>query len=67
MVFNSFRLNIKKQDEFLIGKAGLIMDVLGVFGTPIIATLNPWALAILGIIFFTAGVSMLKYGKSKSA
>ena len=51
----------------LIGMAGLIMGVLGIFGTPIIATLSPWALAILGIIFFIAGVSMLKYGRSKSA
>lgn len=50
----------------LVGMAGLIMGVLGIFGTPIIASLSPWALAILGLIFFIAGVSMFKYAK-KSA
>lgn len=28
----------------LLGMTGLIMSVLGVFGTPIIVTLTPWAL-----------------------
>ena len=50
----------------IAGMAGLIFGVFGIFGTPI-TSLNPWALSILGGIFFIAGVSMLKYGKSKSA
>lgn len=47
----------------LVGMGGLILGVLGIFGTPIVNSLSPWALAILGLIFFIAGVSMFKYGK----
>ena len=47
----------------LVGMIGLILGVLGIFGTPIINSLSPWALAILGLIFFIAGVSMFKYAK----
>ncbi|HYI76027.1 MAG TPA: hypothetical protein VEW65_00320 [Chryseolinea sp.] len=43
----------------LIGFIGLILGVLGIFGKDLIA-LNPWALAILGLIFFGAGISLLK-------
>ena len=43
----------------LIGFAGLILGVLGIFGRDLVA-LSPWALAILGIIFFGAGIGLLK-------
>lgn len=47
----------------LIGGAiSLVMGVLGVFGN-VALMMNPWALAILGFIFFIAGISMLKYRK----
>lgn len=43
----------------LIGIIGLIMGVLGIFG-PNLITLSPWALAILGFIFFVSGIGLLK-------
>lgn len=47
----------------LIGGAiSLVMGVLGIFGN-LALMLNPWALAILGFVFFIAGISMLKYRK----
>lgn len=47
----------------LIGGAiSLIMGVLGIFGS-VALMMNPWALAILGFVFFIAGISMLKYRK----
>ena len=48
---------------FLIGGAiSLVMGVLGIFGS-IGLLVSPWALAILGFVFFIAGMSMLKYRK----
>jgi LPXTG-motif cell wall-anchored protein len=35
------------------------MGVLGIFGTDIV-DINPWALGILGLIFFSGGLSLLK-------
>jgi len=47
----------------LIGGAiSLIMGVLGIFGS-VALMMDPWALAILGFVFFLAGISMLKYRK----
>lgn len=46
------------------GMIALILGVLGIFGNNIV-TLSPWALTILGGIFFIAGVSMLKYRKDE--
>lgn len=43
----------------LVGFVGLILGVLGIFGKDLVA-LHPWALAILGIIFFGAGIGILK-------
>lgn len=43
----------------LAGFVGLTMGVLGIFGKDIV-NLHPWALAILGIIFFSGGISLLK-------
>ena len=45
----------------LIGGAiSLVLGILGIFGS-VAVMLNPWALAIIGFIFFIAGISMLKY------
>ena len=43
----------------LAGFVALTMGVLGIFGQNIVS-LHPWALAILGLIFFTGGISLLK-------
>jgi len=43
----------------LIGFVGLILGVLGIFGKDLVS-LSPWALAILGLIFFGAGIGLLK-------
>ncbi len=48
------------------GMIALIMGVLGIFGNNFVA-LNPWAMTILGGVFFIAGVSMLKYRKDAPA
>ncbi|WP_044399353.1 hypothetical protein [Lacinutrix sp. Hel_I_90] len=48
------------------GMIGLILGVLGIFGNNIVS-LSPWALTILGVVFFLAGVSMLKYRKDAPA
>ncbi|RAJ11780.1 hypothetical protein [Olleya aquimaris] len=48
------------------GMIALILGVLGVFGNDM-TSLNPWALTILGGVFFIAGVSMLKYRKDEPA
>ena len=44
------------------GMIALILGVLGIFGNNY-GTISPWALSILGGVFFIAGVSMLKYRK----
>ncbi len=47
----------------LIGGAiALAVGVFGIFGS-VSLMVQPWALAILGFIFFLAGISMLKYRK----
>lgn len=43
----------------LAGVVGLVLGVPGIFGRDIIQ-MSPWALAILGIIFFMAGIGLLK-------
>ncbi|MEZ4802210.1 MAG: hypothetical protein R2797_05505 [Gelidibacter sp.] len=48
------------------GMIALILGVLGIFGNNLVQ-LSPWALTILGGIFFLAGVSMLKYRKDTPA
>ena len=48
----------------LIGGAiALVMGVLEIFGGGLGLAINPWPLAILGFVFFIAGISMLKYRK----
>ena len=48
------------------GMIALVMGVLGIFGNNY-TVLSPWALTILGVVFFLAGVSMLKYRKDTPA
>jgi hypothetical protein len=43
----------------IIGAVGLVLGLLGIFGEDLV-TLSPWALAILGFIFFISGISLLK-------
>jgi hypothetical protein len=43
----------------LVGFVALTMGVLGIFGKDIV-DLHPWALTILGLIFFLGGISLLK-------
>jgi hypothetical protein len=43
----------------LVGITGLILGILGIFGRNLVA-LSPWALAILGLIFFSSGIGLLK-------
>lgn len=50
----------------IAGIVGLVLGVLGIFGNNFV-TLSPWAMTILGFVFFIAGVSMLKYRKDPSA
>ena len=45
-----------------LGLIGLILGVIGIFGTKLVA-LSPWALAILGLIFFFSGIALLKNKK----
>ena len=43
----------------ILGAIGLILGVLGIFGSNIV-NLNSWAMAILGLIFFLSGIGLLK-------
>lgn len=44
------------------GAISLVIGLLGVFGSMNVG-LSPWALLILGIIFFFAGIGLLKKRK----
>lgn len=43
----------------ILGVIGLILGVIGIFGTQLVS-INPWAFAILGLIFFIGGTTLLK-------
>lgn len=43
----------------IAGIVGLILGVLGIFGRDLV-TINPWGLAILGVIFFSSGIGLMK-------
>ncbi len=43
----------------IVGAIGLILGVIGIFGSNVV-NISPWALAIIGIIFFVTGAGMLK-------
>ncbi len=45
-----------------LGGIGLVLGFIGIFGQNLVSV-NPWALAILGIIFFSSGTGMLKRRK----
>lgn len=42
-----------------MGALALVFGIVGVFGTPLIQ-INSWALTILGIIFFSSGMGLIK-------
>ncbi|MGY5848254.1 hypothetical protein ACW6QP_12660 [Salegentibacter sp. HM20] len=44
------------------GAVALVMGVLGIFGS-IGLMLSPWALTIIGFIFFISGISLIKRRK----
>lgn len=44
------------------GAIALVMGILGLFGS-IGLMLSPWALSIIGFIFFLAGISLIKHRK----
>ncbi|WP_203295974.1 hypothetical protein [Luteirhabdus pelagi] len=46
----------------ILGAIALVIGVLSVFGS-MSAGISPWALIILGVIFFFAGIGILKRKK----
>lgn len=44
------------------GAIALVLGIMGIFGS-MSTGVSPWALAILGGIFFLSGISLLKYRK----
>lgn len=47
----------------IAGAVCLIVGVLDVFGSMELALMSPWAFIILGIVFFFAGIGLLKNRK----
>ena len=43
----------------LLGAFALVVGVVGIFGTNLIQG-NPWVYTILGLIFFLAGIGLVK-------
>ncbi len=50
----------------IVGGICLIIGIIGIFGANLVSV-SPWALAILGIIFFSAGIGILKRRSSNPA
>ena len=46
----------------IAGGIALVMGVLGAFGSLTVG-MSPWALIILGVVFFLAGIGLLKNRK----
>jgi len=44
----------------IIGGLGLVIGIFGIFNGTQLIGINSWALGILGIFFFTAGVRILR-------
>ncbi|TDN84325.1 hypothetical protein DET49_11936 [Salegentibacter sp. 24] len=44
------------------GAIALVIGILGIFGS-IALMLSPWALSIIGFIFFISGISLIKRRK----
>ncbi len=43
----------------VLGALGLILGIVGIFGSDVLGV-NSWALAIIGIIFFSSSIGLLK-------
>lgn len=50
----------------LAGAIMLVLGVMGIFGS-METGVSPWAFTILGVVFFFAGISLLKYRKDTDA
>ena len=48
------------------GAVLLVLGVMGIFDSMQMG-MNPWAFTILGVIFFFAGISLLKFRKDTDA
>ncbi|HET8810389.1 MAG TPA: hypothetical protein VFM65_09020 [Flavobacteriaceae bacterium] len=46
----------------VLGMIALVIGVLGIFGSLSVG-MSPWALAIIGFIFFVSGIGLLKRRK----
>jgi membrane protein implicated in regulation of membrane protease activity len=46
----------------ILGAIALVIGVLSVFGSMSL-NMSPWALIIIGIVFFFAGIGLLKHRK----
>ena len=44
----------------IVGGAGLVVGVLGLFNEIGYLGINPWALTILGVFFFFSGITLLR-------
>ena len=65
LFFNQYHITMIKILAFIMligGAIALVLGILGIFGSMALMV-SPWALAIIGFIFFIAGISMLKYRK----
>lgn len=49
-----------------LGLLGLIPGVLGIFEKQQVLGLSPWALTLLGFIFFLSGVGIIQSMRSRS-
>lgn len=48
-----------------VGAIGLIIGIMGIFGSALFESVNNWAITIIGLIFFPAGISLMKTTKSQ--
>ena len=48
-----------------IGSITLIIGILGIFGSSMIEGVNNWAITIIGLIFFPAGIGLMKTTKGE--
>lgn len=46
----------------VLGALGLVLGIIGIFGSDVMG-INSWALALLGIIFFSSSIGLLKRRK----
>lgn len=51
----------------IIGAVGLVIGVLGIFQGFNLANISPYAWTILGVIFFIAGIGLMKTISGKSS